>query len=99
MAPGQPLLDRLLAFQQPVHRAVEGVGVRLAQAEHLPQRVAQRLVAQPARGGQLGARRDDARRDHGQNPFALPRGPGGDHPVEAERAQEAQHGRDVAVGP
>ena len=56
MTPGQAPLDRPLAFQQPVHRRIERVFVDRAQPQLPGQAVAQRVVAQTARGGQLGAR-------------------------------------------
>ena len=60
MTPGQAPLDRPLAFQQPVHRRIERVFVDRAQPQLPGQAVAQRVVAQTARGGQLGARGEDA---------------------------------------
>ena len=71
MTPGQAPLNRILASPQPVHRAVERIGIDRTQRERFAQRVAQRLVAQAARGRQPGARCEDAGHDHGQDQRAL----------------------------
>ena len=98
MTPGQAPLDRPLAFQQPVHRRIERVFVDRAQPQLPGQAVAQRVVAQTARGGQLGARGEDAGHDHGHHQGAPARGLGGDQALEPEAAQAGEHGRDMAVG-
>ena len=50
------------------------------------------------RGGELGARIQEAFRDHGHDKVALARGLGGQQRVEAEAAHAAEDGLDVAVG-
>ena len=88
-------LDALLALQQPVHRAVQLVLVRVGH----PQRrrasvlcVQRRVVASFEPGA---SRRAAIMRHH---EVALARGPALDEPLEAQRAQRAQHGHDVPMG-
>ena len=53
---GQGVFDGVFAGQHPVHRRIQVVLITAGHPEHLPQRAGGGLGAQPARGGQLGAR-------------------------------------------
>src|SRR5262249_10349443 len=49
-------------------------------------------------GGQLGGGLQESSHDHGHHQLALPARSSGQHPVEAELTQAAEHGQHVAVG-
>ncbi len=55
-------------------------------------------AAQTPGGSQLRSRVEDTGGDQGEGPFALGRGNRGDGAVEAQLAQSAQHGGDMAMG-
>jgi hypothetical protein len=63
--PRQRLLDAFLLPHQPVERGIEFPLIDLAQIKHLAQRVACRLVVEPARGCELGGRINKPGDDHG----------------------------------
>ena len=67
---GELALDRVLPGGQPVHRRVRLVGGGVLDAEV----GAERDVAPPGQGGQLGARRHDPRHDQGQGQVPRPAG-------------------------
>lgn len=91
--------DVRLALEQPVHRFVELILVGILHAEAFAERAQHRLVVEPARGGKLRARVDHARHDHGHHAVALRTAPLLEQQLELERAQSAEHGRDVAMRP
>ncbi len=91
---GELFLDRVLARQQPVHRRIQIVLIGVGHAELLGQRGA----VPPARGGQLGVRRHDARGHHGQNPIAFGAGLGADHRGKAQVLHGHRHRLHSTVG-
>ena len=95
---GQRPFDPALALQQPVHGLVELVFVDIAQGERLAETTAKRVLAEPARGGELRARRHDAGDDHRHCEIAQARAPGGDQPIQPEAAQDPEHRCDMAEG-
>ena len=90
---GELLLDRVLAREQPVHRRVQVVLVRIGHAEVLGQRGG----VPPARGGQLRMRRHDARGHHRQHQLALARGLAAQQRREAQALHRQRHGVHMAV--
>ena len=95
---GQAPLDGVLAFKQPVHGGVQVVLVDVSEPERHGERVARGLLGEASGGGQFGARVEDAGSDQGQHARALRGGDAGDGSVEAQLAQGAEHGGDMAVG-
>ena len=68
---GQFLLDLGLAFPQPVHRRVEGLGISLLHFEQLGQDARARFLVEPPSRRELGARVQDPRDDHRDYPIAF----------------------------
>ncbi len=93
VARGELLLDRVLAREQPVHRRVQVVLVRVGHAEVR----CQRGGVPPARGGQLRVRRDDARGHHRQHQLALARGLAAQQRREVQALHRQRHGVHMAV--
>ena len=94
MAPGEALFDLVLAFDQPVHRGVKLVFMRVRNGKILRQR-----CVGPGMGhGELaGFRRDDAARDHRHDEIALARSLAIDQFVEAKPPHGDAHGLDMPV--
>jgi hypothetical protein len=78
-----------------IHRRIELGFCRLADAEFL----GQRRGVPPARGGELGLWRQDARGQHGEHPLALARRPAGEQRGHAELRQRGLNRLDVAMSP
>ena len=91
---GEPALDRVLASLQPVNCRVRLVGGGVPDA----QVGAERDIAPPGQGGQLGARCHDPGDDQGQGQVALAAGRP-EQRGQAERAGHRVHGGDVPVRP
>ncbi len=94
MALGEALLDALLAFEEPVHGAVEFIFVGFAHLELVGERA---LGEGPCRG-ELRPRVEHAGHDHRAHEVALTRGGSVEKRVETEGTQGTEHGGDVAVG-
>ena len=93
----QTPLDPLLAFQEPVHGAVEVVLVQPG-IEDLAQGAHRRGLGQAPGRGQLRGGLQDPGCDHGQHLVASRRGPGIDELLQAELLACPQHRGDVTVG-
>jgi hypothetical protein len=92
---GEPLLDRLLALDEPVHGRVQRILVGVGHTEL----VGKRGVGPRPRHAELARfRRKNALRDHRDDEGALARGLGIDELLEAQSAHGRQHRIDVAVG-
>ncbi len=68
---GEPLLDALLARQQPVRGLVEIVFIGGAKCQHFAQTGTGCFGLKAAGGGELGLGFDDAGDDHGDGQIAL----------------------------
>jgi hypothetical protein len=90
---GQLALDAPLPCQQPVHGGVDLLVVGVGDAQF----VGQGGVVPAARGGEFGARGEDALGDEGQHQGALAARLGGQQGVEADLGQGGQDGLDVSV--
>ena len=89
MAPGQPLFDLVLAFDQPVHRGVKLVFMGISNAQILRQR----CIRESLRHRQLaGLQRDDAARDHRHHEIAFTRSLAIDQFLEAQPAHGDAYG-------
>ena len=94
---GERLFDVRLRRLQPVQCLVEFVGVDFTKTEQGAERVRGGGIAELTRGGELGGRFDDPGNDHGRDQPRLTVGASGQDPLEANLAQCAECGRDVAI--
>ena len=98
MAHRQAPLDGVLTLEQPVHGVVQIVLVAVLQRQRLGERVVRGVRRQAPGGRQLGTRLKDPGDDHRQHAPALGGVRPGDGAVQAQLAQRAEHGGDMAVG-
>ena len=91
--PGELGLDAGLALQEPVQGFVEVVWGEVPEWEGL----AEGVGVEAAGGGQLGAGLEDAGGDQGDGEVAEARGLGIEEGLQAEQAQGAEDGGDMAV--
>ena len=98
VAPGQSVLDPLLAREKPVHGFVDVVLVDVFESEDFTERRAQGVVVQAAHGGELGLRCDDAGNDQCDDDVAHAARGAIDQRVQLESAQGAEDRGDVSVG-
>jgi hypothetical protein len=94
VTPGELGLDRLLAWEQPVHGGVEFVLVGVLDAKFLGEGGGVPVAG----GGQLGAGEEEPLGDQGQHEIALPRGLGSDGGVKSQASDHGEDGLDVALG-
>jgi len=87
-------LDPGLAFAEPVERPIQLVLAGVPDAEQ----IAQGRRAEPAGGGELGRRRNQAGDEHADDEVARPAPARLDQALDAEAAQRAEDRRDMAVG-
>ena len=97
MAPGQALLDGVLALEQPVHGVEEVVFVEVREAEDRGQGIGSGGGLEAAGGGELGAGVSETGDDQSHHQIALGTGRT-QAAIEADLAQGAEEGGDVAVG-
>ena len=97
MAPGQALLDGILALQQPAHGAVEEVFAEVGKAEERGQGIGSGGGLEAAGGGELGAGVSETGDDQGHHQIALRAGRT-QTAIQADLAQGVEEGSDVAVG-
>ena len=97
VAPGQALLDGVLAFEQPVHGVVEAVFVEVGEAEDGSEGIGSSGGLQAAGGGELGAGVSETGDDQSHHQIPLEAGRT-QTAIEADFAQGAEEGGDVAVG-
>ena len=89
----QLLFNAILALQQPVHRGIQLVGVRVRD----PESGGQRGDVPAARGRQLALGFKDPSRDQGQHQLAGSRRARSQQTGKTEPAHREQHGLDVSV--
>jgi hypothetical protein len=94
----EPVFDGLLPGEQPIHRLVEVVFVRVVHLQKLTERAGLGLVLEASRGGKLGARLDDPSDDHGLDEVTLWSVSTADQAVEAQPVQCPEDGDDVSMG-
>jgi len=97
MLAGERLLDRLLALAEPVDGGIEFILVDRTKAENVAEAGRRGGRIEHAGGGQLGGRRNQAGHDHGDDEIAEAVAGGTEDAIEADVAQRAEHGGDMAV--
>jgi hypothetical protein len=97
MTAGECLFDLRLGGLQPIQGLVQFVGIDFTETEQGAERVRCGGVAELPRGGQLRGWFDDAGNDHGCHEPGQTSGPSGQDLLEADPAQRAERGRDMAI--
>ena len=97
MLAGERLLDHLLALAEPVDGGIEFILVDRPKAENVAEAQGRGRRIEHASRGQLRGRRDQAGHDHGDDEIAGAVAGGAKNAVEADVAQRAEHGGDMAV--
>src|SRR5260370_32198577 len=97
MLAGERLLDRLLAVGEAVNGGIEFILVDRPKAENVAEAGSRGDRIEHTGGGELRGRRDQAGHDHGDDEIAGAVAGGAKNAVEADVAQRAEHGGDMAV--